>query len=133
MYSQKFLELITNPMNQGKMQNSDGEGTVEDPQSGANCTIEIKVEFGIIKSISFWVSGDNETIACCSMTTILAKGKHLAEALKITKQDVKDALEWSVEADHPGIDLALGTLRKTIQNYLLRRGIYHIQFENLDS
>ncbi|WP_170932663.1 iron-sulfur cluster assembly scaffold protein [Desulfosporosinus sp. FKB] len=133
MYSQKVTELIRNPINQGKMTNSDGEGTVKDPQSGDVCTIYIKVEFGIIKSISFWVEGDEETLACCSMATVLAKEKHLAEALRLSKQDLMEALEWSDEVKHSCLDLVINTLRKTIQDYLLKRGIYYIQYEKLDT
>lgn len=124
MNSQKVIELINNPVNLGKIQNPDGEGTIEDRQSGDTYSIYIKVEFGIITKISFWTNGDREAIASCSMITTLAKGKNLSEALKISKQDIIDALESASGVKHQSLDFVIGTLRKAIYNYLLRRGIY---------
>lgn len=124
MNSQKVSELMNNPVNLGKMQNPDGEGTIEDRQSGDTYSIYIKVEFGIITNIGFWVNGDKGAIASCSMITALAKGKNLSEALKISKQDVINALGTDSGVNHQSLDFAIGTLRKAIHNYLLRRGIF---------
>ncbi|MDQ7095875.1 iron-sulfur cluster assembly scaffold protein [Desulfosporosinus sp. PR] len=134
MYSQKAIELNKNPENLGQMRDSDGEETVEDSQSGTTYTVYLKVEFGVITKINFWVSAASVEMAGCSMATILAKGKHLSDALKITEQDVIDALECSPESDQQkSINLILSTLRKAIDNYLMRRGIYHIQFQKLEA
>ncbi|WP_407308462.1 iron-sulfur cluster assembly scaffold protein [Desulfosporosinus sp. SB140] len=133
MYSQKVIELNKNPENLGQMRDPDGEGTVEDPQSGDTYTIYLKVEFGIITKINFWISSASVEMAGCSMATILAKGKHLADALKITEQDVIDALEWVSASNQQSVNMILSSLGRAIDNYLMRRGIYHIQFQKSET
>ena len=41
---------------------------------------------------SFWTDGCGPSIASGSMVTELVKGKSVSEALKITQQDILDAL-----------------------------------------
>jgi nitrogen fixation protein NifU and related proteins len=132
MYSQKVIELINSPVNLEKMRDPDGEGTIEDTQNGEFFSFYIKVEFGTIKKVSFWTNGDNETMAYCSIITVIAQGKHLSEALKMTKQDIIDALDWSDEVNQYRLQMIISALRKSIHNYLLRRGIYYAQFDKND-
>jgi nitrogen fixation protein NifU and related proteins len=132
MYSQKVIELMNSPVNLEKMRDPDGEGTIEDTQNGETFSFYIKVEFGTIKKVSFWTNGDNETMAYCSIITVIAQGKHLSEALKMTKQDIIDALDWSDEVNQYRLQMIISALRKSIHNYLLRRGIYYAQFDKND-
>jgi nitrogen fixation NifU-like protein len=52
------------------------------------------------------------------MVTELAKGKSVSEALKITQQDVLDALGGLPEDSRHCALLAANTLKEAIKNYL---------------
>ena len=92
MYNKKVLEHFKNPHNQGSIKDADGIGEVGNPVCGDVMKIYIKVKDGKIEDIKFETLGCGAAIASTSMLTDLAKGKTLEKALKITKQDVVDAL-----------------------------------------
>src|SRR3989338_207332 len=97
MYSKKTMEHFRNPKNQGMIEDADGIGKVGNPICGDLMVIYIKVgkKNGkeIIQDIKFETFGCGAAIATSSMTTELAKGKTLDEAMSITKDHVKDALD----------------------------------------
>lgn len=70
-----------------------------------------------IKDIKFKTLGCAAAIATSSMITELAKGKTLEDALKITRDDVADALEGLPPIKMHCSNLAADALRKAIQDY----------------
>ncbi len=106
------------PRNSGSMPDADAEGTMGEPRCGDTLTIYIKVRDDIIEDISFLVFGCTASIATSSMTTVLAKGKTLKEALKITEQDVIDALDGLPEEKEHCSNLGVSALRKAINCYM---------------
>lgn len=121
------------PQNVGSMPNADGEGTVEDPNRREALTIYVRVQFRIITDISFVASGDTATVAAGSLITVLAKGKCIDEAMTISEQDVLNYLEELPEEERQCANLGVSALRKAIENYVLKRGIYSCQIENQES
>lgn len=85
VFTDLVMEHFMCPRNVGSMPDADGEGTCGDPGCGDSLTIYIKVKDNVITDISFLVFGCVAAIATSSMTTELAKGKTLEEALKITE------------------------------------------------
>ncbi len=130
MYSEKVMEHFRCPQNVGSMEDADGEGTVGDPNCGDSLTIYVKVQAGIITRISFLVFGCTASIATSSMITVLAKGKSLDEAIKITEQDVIDCLDGLPENKQHCSNLGVSALRKAIYNYLEKRDISNPQIGN---
>lgn len=118
MYSEKVIEHFMCPQNAGSMPDADAEGTAGDPKCGDSLNIYIKVMDGVIKDISFLVFGCTASIATSSITTVLAKGKKLEEAMKITEQDVIDALDGLPEEKQHCSNLGVSALRNAICNYL---------------
>ena len=92
-YTVKVIEHFMTPRNVGSMVDADGIGKAGSPSCGDSLTIYIKVKDNIIYDISFLVFGCTAAIASSSMTTELAKGKTLEEALKITAKDITQALD----------------------------------------
>ncbi|TGE38850.1 iron-sulfur cluster assembly scaffold protein [Desulfosporosinus fructosivorans] len=127
MYSEKVMEHFKCPQNVGSMEDADGEGTVGDPNCGDSLTIYVKVQAGIITRISFLVFGCTASIATSSMITVLAMGKSLDEAIKISEQDVIDSLDGLPEKKQHCSNLGVSALRKAIYNYLEKRGISNPQ------
>ena len=78
----------------------------------------VKVKDGNITEINFMTDGCGSSIACGSMTTRLAKGKTADDAMKITNQDVFDALDGLPEDYAHCAKLAVDTLHKAILNFL---------------
>jgi len=105
------------------MADADGEGTCGDPACGDSLTIYIKVKDNVIAEISFLVFGCVAAIASSSMTTELAKGKTLEEALKITDTDIADALGGLPAFKMHCSVLGATALKNAIKNYYSRNQI----------
>lgn len=120
-YSAAVIDHFINPRNVGKLENPDGEGTCGDPACGDYLSIYIKVKDEIIEDISFLVYGCAGAIATSSVTTVLAKGKTLAEAKKITESDVIKALGGLPEVKLHCSLLGIEALRKSIADYYRKK------------
>ncbi len=91
-HSSIFMDHFRNPRNTGFLVDADGEGKTGDPECGDHLVLSIKVRDRKIEDIRFLVYGCSAAIATSSVTTVLAKGKTLEEALAITDNDVMLAL-----------------------------------------
>jgi nitrogen fixation NifU-like protein len=80
-------------------------------------TIYIKVKDDIIEDIKFKTFGCGAAIATSSMVTELAMGKNVDEALKITRNDVADALEGLPPVKMHCSNLAADALQAAIEDY----------------
>lgn len=129
-YSKKTMEHFLKPKNMGEIAGADGVGKVGNRVCGDIMYIYIKVgqkKIGgeneeIIKDIKFKTLGCAAAIATSSMITELAKGKTFSEALKITRDDVKDALGNLPPIKLHCSNLAADGLYEAIYDYLSRNG-----------
>jgi nitrogen fixation NifU-like protein len=117
MYSEKVLEHFKNPRNVGELEDADAEGTVGNPVCGDMMTMYIKVKDDRIEDVKFKTFGCGAAIATSSMTTELAKGKTLDEALEISRQDVADALDGLPPVKMHCSNLAADALHEAINSY----------------
>lgn len=117
MYTETAIKHFTEPQNVGRIKDADGLGIVGEPGCGDNCVISIKVCDDVIADIRFLVFGCGAAIACASMTTNLAKGKTIPSALKITEQNVIDALGGLPEIKQHCSNIGVAALRSSIQDY----------------
>lgn len=96
-YSDIVMDHFKNPRNQGEIKDADGIGDVGNPVCGDMLKIYIKVgknEKGqeILEDVKFQTLGCGAAIAASSMLTEMAKGKTLAKAKKITREEIAEAL-----------------------------------------
>jgi nitrogen fixation NifU-like protein len=117
MYSEKVLDHFKNPRNVGEIKDADAEGTVGNPVCGDMMTMYIKIKDDKIEDIKFKTFGCGAAIATSSMTTELAKGKTLDEAMDISRQDVADALDGLPPVKMHCSNLAADALHEAIKNY----------------
>lgn len=121
MYSKKVIEHFTRPHNQGRIKNPDGVGIVGNPVCGDLMKIYIKVKRDkdqeMIKDIKFETLGCASAIATSSMITDLAKGKSLGQALKVTRDDVAEALEGLPPIKIHCSNLAADGLHAAVEDY----------------
>ena len=117
-YNKKVLKYFLNPKNRGKIKNPDGVGMVGNPVCGDLMKIYIKVSKDeIIKDIGFETLGCVAAVASSSITTEMAKGKTLKQAMKIKKDDiVKELKGLPKEKIHCSV-LANQALKKAIEDY----------------
>ena len=117
MYSEKVLDHFKNPRNVGELEDADAEGTVGNPVCGDMMTMYIKVKDDRIEDVKFKTFGCGAAIATSSMTTELAKGKTLDEALEISRKDVADALDGLPPVKMHCSNLAADALHEAIKSY----------------
>ncbi len=126
MYSEKVMEHFKHPRNMGEMKDPDGVGKVGNPICGDVMHVYIKVgeEKGKerIKGISFQTFGCVAAIATSSMTTELAKGKTLDEAMRIDRDAVAGALRGLPPIKMHCSNLAADALHAAIKDYRKRKG-----------
>ncbi|MDQ7095360.1 iron-sulfur cluster assembly scaffold protein [Desulfosporosinus sp. PR] len=117
MYSEKVMKHFLSPQNAYRMLDADAEGSLGDPSCGDSLTMFIKVRDNYIEKISYLAFGCCALIAVSSMTTVLAMGEHLNDALRITEEDVIRALDGLSPMKQHCSNLGVGALRKAINNY----------------
>lgn len=121
-YSEKVMEHFANPKNVGEIKDADGIGKVGNPVCGDLMWIYIKVKDDRLLDVKFKTFGCGAAIATSSMITEMAKGKTLEEALKITRNDVADALDGLPPIKMHCSNLAADGLHAAIKDYLEKTG-----------
>lgn len=121
-YSKKVIEHFTRPHNHGSMKDANGVGTVGNPKCGDIMRMHIKVSKNnsgkeIIEDIKFETLGCGAAISTSSITTDMAKGKTLEEALEITNNQVAEELGGLPNAKMHCSNLAADALHKAIKDY----------------
>ena len=117
MYNQKTIDHFSNPRNMGEIKDADGVGSVGNPVCGDMMTMYIKVKDEKIDDIKFKTYGCGAAIATSSITTEMAKGKTLEEAMNITRQSVAEALDGLPPVKMHCSNLAADALHEAIKNY----------------
>ena len=102
----------------GEIENPDGIGEVGNPICGDMMTFYIKVKDNHLEDVKFKTFGCGAAIAVSSMTSEMAKGKTLDEALKITPGTVATQLEGLPKNKLHCSNLGAQALRKAIEDYL---------------
>jgi len=125
-YTKKVLEHFTKPHNQGKIKNADGVGTVGNPKCGDIMRLYIKVAKNkegeeIIKDVKFETLGCGAAISTSSMTTDLAKGKTIKQAMEITNKSVAEELGGLPSAKMHCSNLAADALHAAIKDYKTKK------------
>ncbi|MFA9465724.1 MAG: iron-sulfur cluster assembly scaffold protein [Velocimicrobium sp.] len=122
-FSDKVIDHFMTPRNCGTMSDANGEGCFGDPDCGDYLTIQIKVKDNHIEDIKFLVFGCTAAVASSSMTTVLAKGKTLEEALLITDKDITEALDGLPENKIHCSVLGASALKNAIEDHIARKQI----------
>ena len=117
VYSETFIEQIMNPRNLGNLEDADGFAGVTS-SCGDTMEIWIKIKNDTIIEATFKTDGCGPTIASGSIVTEISKGKNIKEALKISQQDILDALGGLPEESQHCALLAANTVKEAINDYL---------------
>ena len=121
MYSEKVMDHFMNPRNVGEISDADGVGTVGNPTCGDLMNMYIKVKDNKLIDVKFKTFGCGAAIATSSMTTELAIGKTIEEAMQITRADVAENLGGLPPIKMHCSNLAADALHEAIKDYKKRK------------
>lgn len=122
MYSSTVIEHFLSPRNAGELKDANGIGKVGEPGCGDQCLVFIRVCEDIIEDISYLVFGCGAAIASGSMTTELAKGKSISEALRLKEEHIIKALGGLPDMKEHCSNLGVAALQSAIEDYLVKQG-----------
>ena len=122
-YSEKTLDHFRNPRNVGALDGPDvAVGKVGNPVCGDLMYMYIRVSDDRIVDIKFQTFGCGSAVATSSMTTELVKGMTLDEAMKVTRNDVADALDGLPPIKMHCSVLAEEALESALTDYFKKQG-----------
>ncbi len=110
MYSEQVLDHFQHPRNTGEVSSPDAEVQLENSACGDVLKLTVKMAGDIIGDIRFLAKGCVPAIACASAITELVKGKPVASARSLRRQELLDALGGVPPASTHAADLALDAL-----------------------
>ena len=117
VYSPQVIEHFQNPQNLGSIPSPDGFGRITGP-CGDTMQVYLKIRDDHILDVKFLTDGCGASLASGSMLTELVRGKSMSEALRITPDDILDALGGLPKESVHCAFLASDTLKEAIRDYL---------------
>jgi nitrogen fixation NifU-like protein len=120
-YTKNLLKRFNNPKHVKNLKDPNGVGEVGNIRCGDIMHLEIKVQDGRIKDIGFRTFGCAAAIASSDVVCELAKGKTLAEASKITKDDIVKKFGGMPPIKVHCSVLGIKALKKAIEDYKKKR------------
>ncbi len=115
MYSSELLDHFENPRNAGEVPAPDARARLENPACGDILELTLRLEADRIAEIRFRAKGCVPAMACGSATTELIMGKTVAEARRVSREDVLATVGGVPEASGHAAHLAIDTLAALLQ------------------
>ena len=128
LYSEIILDLYRNPVNHGELKDYDVRAG-GNPSCGDRVQITLKIENGKISDIKFFGKGCAISMAAASLLTEHVKGKSLAQAKKISDNDVFEMLGGIIQTRIKCATLAKTVLQKAIEEWERQNGKRKIETE----
>jgi nitrogen fixation protein NifU and related proteins len=114
MYSPQVLDHFEHPRNAGVVAAPDASAQIENPACGDVLQLTIKIVTGRIEEIRFRAKGCVASMACASAMTELVRGKSIAEARSLTRDELLRAVGGLPPASEHASHLAIDTLRAAL-------------------
>jgi NifU-like protein involved in Fe-S cluster formation len=121
VYSPELLDHFENPRNAGEVESPDSSAQLENPACGDILELSVRLdrtnlEVKRIADIRFRAKGCVPTIACGSAITELVKGKNLAEARRLSREELVTKVGGLPQASNHASHLAMDTLAALLRN-----------------
>jgi nitrogen fixation NifU-like protein len=124
MYSPQLLDHFQNPRRAGDLDDADAVAEIENPVCGDVIRLGLRVADGTIIDARFKAKGCVPAIACGSALTELVVGKTVADALRLSRDEVAAAVggvpQASTHAAQLAVDVLAAALKKVGSKSALR-------------
>jgi nitrogen fixation NifU-like protein len=119
MYSAQVLDHFEQPRNAGDVSDADASVQLENPACGDMLRLSVKIANSRVADIRFRAKGCVPAIACASLLTELVRGRTLAAAKTLRREELVAAIGGlppeSMHASHLAMD-ALAAVLKIVWN-----------------
>ncbi len=133
MYSEKVMDHFMNPRNVGDIPDASGVGEVGNVSCGDIMKIYLLIDDKeVITDIKFKTFGCGSAIASSSIATVMVKGRTVKEALKLTNQEVLEALGGLPAVKIHCSVLAEQALKAAVLDYANKTGKVFEELEGFD-
>jgi nitrogen fixation protein NifU and related proteins len=110
MYSPQLLDHFEHPRNPGEVADPDAVAQVENPACGDVLKLSMKVTNGHIAEMRFLAKGCVPAMACGSVLTELVKGRTVAAARQLRREELVEAVGGLPNASTHASYLAMDAL-----------------------
>jgi nitrogen fixation protein NifU and related proteins len=114
LYSPQLLDYFEHPRNAGVLDAPDATVRMENPACGDVLELTVKTDAGRIEDIRFRAKGCVASMACASALTELVRGRPLAEARKLTRDELLRSVGGLPAASEHASHLAIDALRAVL-------------------
>lgn len=115
-YSPAFNDHLENPRNAGELPDATAVAEETNPVCGDRLRLSLRVSSRRIEAAQFLAYGCPPVLVCGSVLTELLVGKTIEEAMKLTRQEVLDAVGGLPSRRRHAAALAIETLRTAIES-----------------
>ena len=116
MYSPQLLDHFENPRNAGEVERPDASAQIENPACGDVLRLSLTLEGDRIADIRFRAKGCVPAMACGSAVTELVKGLSVAQARRLSREELLRKVGGVPEASNHASHLAIDTLRALLRD-----------------
>jgi nitrogen fixation protein NifU and related proteins len=116
MYSPQVLDHFQNPRNGGEVANPSASVQMENPACGDILKLSLRIEAGRILEVRFLAKGCVPAMACASLLTEMVKGRTLAEARELSRDQLVQTIGGLPQASGHAAQLAMDALASTLKN-----------------
>jgi NifU-like protein involved in Fe-S cluster formation len=113
-YSATFKDHLINPRNAGDLADANASAQESNPVCGDRLRLSLRVTDGRIEVARFLAYGCPPTLVCGSVMTELIQGKSTAEASRLTRADLLNAIGGLPSRKQHAAALAIETLRSAL-------------------
>jgi nitrogen fixation NifU-like protein len=114
MYSSQLLDHFEHPRNPGEVADPDATVQLENPACGDILKLSVKLTNGHISEIRFLAKGCVPAMACGSVLTELVKGRTVAAASQLRREELVQAVGGLPEASTHASHLAMDALEAAL-------------------
>jgi nitrogen fixation NifU-like protein len=115
-YSNIFKDHLANPRNVGELADASAVAEETNPVCGDRLRLSLRVNDNRIEAARFLAYGCAPTLACGSALAEMLEGMTIADALRLTKQEIARALDGLPTRKGHAAALAIETLRAALED-----------------
>lgn len=114
-YSELFKDHLANPRNGGELADANAVAEETNPVCGDRLRLSLRIGDDRIEAARFLAYGCPPTLACGSVLAQMLEGMSIAEAMKLTRNQIAEALGGLSTQKRHAAALAIETLHAAIE------------------